>query len=203
MLIIGLAGGVASGKSLVADYFQQLGAVALNADRAVHDALRDGEVKEAIRGRWGEAAFDDEGHVDRAALAKIVFAPPPEGPEHRAALEGITHPRVEAAFRQRIDELAEQGTVPAVVIDAPLLLEAGWADSCDKIVFVHTPAAERLRRATARGWTEADFAAREAAQQSLQSKREAADVVLDNSGPVDETYAQIDAFWREMGQGGG
>ena len=199
MYIIGIAGGVASGKSLVAECFERPGAVAFNADRAAHEVLLEPEVERAVRGRWGDRAFGADGHVDRAVLAKIVFAPAPDGPEELAYLEQIIHPRVQRRFRRRIEELAARGTVKAVLVDAPMLFEAGWVPHCDKIVFVQTPRSVRLARAVARGWTENDFSAREAAQESLDAKRSQADVVIDNSGSIDRTHSQVKAFWDSLG----
>ena len=84
------------------------------------------------------------------------------------------------------------------VLDAPLLWEAGWNDWCDKIVFVEAPREERLRRALARGWSREDFAAREAAQESLERKRASADAIIDNSGPPERTQAQVERLWASL-----
>lgn len=84
------------------------------------------------------------------------------------------------------------------VIDAALLLETGWDQRCEKIVFVEAPREARLARAVARGWTEEDFTAREAAQESLDRKRARADVIIDNSGPPQRTQAQVEQFWASL-----
>ncbi len=94
MKILGLLGGVASGKSLVARQLAELGAVVLDADRAGHEALRLPNVEAAARQRWGDAVFGPDGHIDRSRLAKIVFAPPPDGPKERKYLEELTHPEI-------------------------------------------------------------------------------------------------------------
>ena len=94
MKILGLLGGVASGKSLVARQLAELGAVVLDADRAGHEALRLPAIEEAARGRWGDAVFGSDGHIDRSRLARIVFAPPPDGPRERKFLEALTHPEI-------------------------------------------------------------------------------------------------------------
>jgi dephospho-CoA kinase len=85
-----------------------------------------------------------------------------------------------------------------VIVDAPLLLESGWGDRCDKIIFVEAPYEVRLSRARERGWSEADFAAREAAQKPLDWKRRLADVVIDNSGSAESTRQQVERFWRTL-----
>jgi dephospho-CoA kinase len=198
MHIIGLVGGVAAGKSLVADCFARLSAEVLCADAAAHEVLRIPEIIQRARERWGEDILDADGQIKRAALAQIVFAPPPAGPTERAALESWIHPRIRDQFEARIGELAREDRCPAVVIDAPLLLEAGWAPLCDRIVFVDAERDIRRLRTRARGWSEHQFAAREAAQLPIDRKRAAAHIVIDNSGSPQETCKQVEAFWRDL-----
>lgn len=199
MQVIGVVGGIASGKSAVAEHFRRLGAEVLSADRIGHEVLREAEVQRAIRERWGEAAFDPHGRVDRGSLARIVFAPPPEGPRERLYLEQITHPRIGKRLQQRIAELAQGNGPKAVVLDAAVLFEAGWDALCEKIVFVEAPRSQRQQRALHRGWSEAEFSAREAAQESLDDKRQRADWVIDNSGPPENTFSQVQQIWRSLG----
>jgi len=169
----------------------------LDADRAAHAALRLPAVEEAARRRWGEAIFDSQGHIDRGRLARIVFSPPPKGPEERGFLEQLTHPEIGRLLEQEAQRLAAGG-VAAAVLDAPLLLESGWDRFCDRLVFVEVPRQLRIARALARGWTKEEFAAREGAQESLDSKRGRADVVVDNSGSPAETHDQLERFWRSL-----
>jgi len=197
MRIIGITGGVASGKSTVARLLERLGAGVLDADRAGHEALRLPHVEAAARRRWGEAVFGPEGRIDRTRLARVVFAPGPEGERERLYLEQLTHPEIARFLRLQADALAAAGTTVAV-LDAPLLLEAGWKDLCEKTVFVEAPPEARLSRALARGWDKEDFAAREDAQESLQRKRGRADVIIDNSGPPERTQAQVERFWASL-----
>lgn len=194
---IGLLGGVASGKSRVAQMLAEVGAIVLDADRMGHEVLQWPEVEAAAQRRWGDKVFGDDGHVDRARLGEIVFSPPPEGPREREYLEQLTHPRIGQALQDRAREAAEQGAA-AVVLDAPLLLEAGLDRLCDTIWFVDAPAATRLERALARGWDEQHFAARERAQRDLDAKRERADHVIDNSGTPDETRVQVQELWSQL-----
>ena len=197
MYLIGLIGGVASGKSFVAAQLSTLGAAVLDADRAGHVVLRLTHVEEAIMHRWGGSVFGPDGHVHRPALAKIVFANSPRASEDRRFLEHLTHPKITQLLMQEKSELESRG-VPAAVLDAPLLLEAGWDRLLDRLVFVEAPRSVRLARALARGWTEADFSAREDAQESLDRKRARADVVVDNSGSREHTCAQIEHFWHTL-----
>ena len=195
MFVIGLLGGVASGKSLVADELRRLGAKIIDADDIGHHVLREPEVIAALRQRWGEEVIGRDGQVVRAAVAKIVFAPPPQGPVELAFLEELTHPRIGARLERALDSLSENGNLKAVVLDAPVMLKAGWDD---QILFIEAPPSTRLQRARRRGWTDADFTAREEAQEPLDVKRKAADRVIDNSGAPEIAYGQVQRFWQSL-----
>ncbi len=196
--LIGLLGGIASGKSFVAEQMERRGAAVVSADRLAHEVLRLAEVKDAVRARWGQGVFDPDGQVNRSALGKIVFAPPPEGPRELKELERITHPRIGQLALARLAELKQQGAAAAIVLDVPLMLESGWNKFCDKIVFVDAPRSVRAARAAARGWSDEDFARREAAQESLETKRKLADVVIDNSQMGESTETQIKRIWPAL-----
>ncbi|HUY36693.1 MAG TPA: dephospho-CoA kinase [Pirellulales bacterium] len=197
MKVVGLLGGVASGKSLVARQLCDLGAGLLDGDRAGHEALRLPEVQRLVKERWGEAVFAADGQVDRRALARIVFAPPPGGPCELEHLERITHPRITQSLRDQIAALAAEGR-PAAVLDAPVMLKAGWHEFCHFIVFVDVSKEVRQVRSQQRGWSQEDFAAREAAQESLDVKRRLADTIVDNSGSPEATRAQVERLWRSL-----
>ena len=197
MYTIGILGGVASGKSLVTELLARMGAGVLDADRAGHEVLRMPEVERAVQERWGDGVFGPDGHVDRRKLAEIVFSPRQEGHEERRYLEQLTHPEIKRRLRAQAKRLESEG-VAAVVLDAPLLLESGWDSLCDKLWFVDAPREQRLARARSRGWSEEQFAAREAAQESLDFKRQRADVVVDNSGSPEATRAQVARLWHSL-----
>src|SRR5262245_40039116 len=103
MKIVGLLGGIGSGKSTVAEMFRQLGAAVLDADKTGHEVLRQPAIRAAIGGRWGQAVIGPDGEIDRKALAKIVFAPPPEGPRELAELERITHPEIRNRLKTKVE----------------------------------------------------------------------------------------------------
>ncbi len=176
-----------------------LGAGVLDADRAGHEVLRMPEVeRRPARPLGATASSAPTGTWIARRWRKIVFAPGDRGPRERKYLEQLTHPEIgDAAGGTSRTNLPRRGC-PAVVLDAPLLLEAGWDDLCDKIVFVDAPREVRLSRREARGWSEEDFAAREAAQESLDAKRRRADVIIDNSGSPEPTQAQVERFWRTL-----
>ncbi|HZZ74119.1 MAG TPA: dephospho-CoA kinase [Pirellulales bacterium] len=178
--IVGLLGGVASGKSWVARQLQARGARLFDADRVGHEVLLEPEIKTALRNRWGAAVFS-KGEVSRPAIAKLVFAPEPAGTPELTFLENLVHPRITARLRDETAALASAQGSHVLVLDAPILLKAGWDRLCDRILFVDAPRDVRLARALHRGWTAAEFAAREAVQEPLAEKRDRADEVLDNS----------------------
>jgi dephospho-CoA kinase len=175
---IGLAGAIGAGKSAVARILGEAGCVVADADAAVREALAEPPVRETLRSWWGDRAIGADGEVDRRAVAAIVFADPAE--RHR--LESLLHPLV---ARRRAALFAAAGEVPARVIDAPLLLEAGLDRECDLVVFVDAPREIRLARLRAtRGWDEAELERRERAQWPLDRKRARADHVLRNDADL-------------------
>jgi dephospho-CoA kinase len=197
--VIGLIGGIGSGKSQVAAALAGRGGRVVAGDPLGHEALRQPEVIAQVIRRWGPGVLDAGGRVDRRKLAARVFADPAE----RAALEGIVHPWIE---RRLGEEIAAARTDPAarfVVLDAAVMLEAGWESACDVLVYVHAPRATRLSRvAGQRGWSAADAAARERAQLSLTEKATRAGVALDNSGTLEQLGPQLDALLARLGVAG-
>lgn len=184
--MIGLVGGIGSGKSLVASTLRDLGCLVCDSDALVRSEYEQPEVRARLETWWGRGIVDDRGGVDRGAVAAIVFGDPAE----RARLEGFLHPRVEQA-RRRMFESAPLGT-RALVIDAPLLLEAGLATQCDQIWFVEAPESVRRARVTiSRGWSAEELDRREAAQWSLDRKRAAAHHVIRNDGDPASLREQV------------
>lgn len=194
--VIGVVGGIASGKSTVAGMLAELGAWRLDADRMAHEALKDPVVRAAVLERWGEEVIDEQGEIDRKAVAARVFGDSNEAVEGRRFLEQLLHPVVRRDAEQAILE-ANQESTPAVVVDAPLLLEAGWGPLCDEIVFVEAPREIRQSRAAARGWTTAEFNSREAAQLPIEEKRSVATKVFEDL-PLDELANAVRKWWQSI-----
>ncbi len=199
MITMGIVGGVACGKSLVAQDFQTLGAILLDADRIGHEILTKEHVKLALWKRWGDRILNQDGSLNRKAIADIVFQrDSPTSAGKLAYLESITHPEIEKVLRCRLAKIDNLGRSPMAVLDAAIMLKAGWDKLCDQIVLVDVPRALRLKRGLLRGMTEAQFAAREAAQISLEEKKNRADIVIDNSGTPHQTFQQAQKVWRSL-----
>ncbi len=198
MKIIGILGGVASGKSLVAEELRRLGAEVLDADRLGHEVLREPEVIRACHDRWGDRVLSDDGQLNRSQIARIVFEQTVAGNGELAFLEQLTHPRIGARIEQQLDAIRQNEAPKAVVLDAPVMLKSGWNKYCDHILFIEASRELRLERAKQRGWSDLDFAARESSQQSLDAKRAASSHKIDNSGTADATRQQVETFWQAL-----
>ena len=191
--VLGLIGGIGSGKSCVAAAFAKRGARVISGDQAGHEALKQPEIRDQVEKRWGKGLIDEKGEVNRRALGRIVFAKQ----EELRALEAMVFPWIGQRLRDEIAAAARDVQVPLIVLDAAVMLEAGWNNVCDRIVYVHAPRDARLRRlAETRGWTAKEVEARESVQMSLTEKATRADFAVDNSGSPEELERQIEAIWR-------
>lgn len=197
MKTLGLIGGIGSGKSTVAKMFVDLGASVIDADAIGHQVLLTDDVKTVARRRWGDQVFDETGELDRRSLALIVFAGSPESEKELDFLKSLTHPLIGREIERRVRQWEVFGTA-ILVLDIPLLLEAKWDAHVDKVLFVDAPREVRLRRAMQRGWTEAEFTAREATQWPLDRKRARADFIVQNDDFLDSTLDQIRNIWHNL-----
>jgi dephospho-CoA kinase len=192
MFQVGLTGGIGSGKSTVSARLADHGAVVIDYDQLARDAVEVGTpALSAISERFGADVIAPDGSLDRPGLGSIVFG----DDAARADLEAITHPAiVELA-------IAREATVPddgVVVHDHPLLVEMGMAAFCDLVVVVDAPEDVQVERlVTTRGMTEADARARMAAQASREERLAEADVVLDNTGSIEDLEARVDELWAQ------
>jgi len=194
MHVIGIVGGIASGKSTVAAELTSLGAVVLDADQTAHDMISQPEVKQVLVERWGESILNHAGEPDRQAIADHVFSPSNADNQELEFLESLLHPLVRQHFEGELKDFSSQGTV-AVVIDAPLLLEAGWKDLCDSVIFVESSEENRAERVGPRGWSLDEISRREAAQMPIDEKQRQATHVIRNSGSRADLRAKVQAFW--------
>jgi dephospho-CoA kinase len=198
--IIGIVGGIGSGKTFVARVFSELGCVVIDSDELVRRAYTDPAILQEIRDIWGTAIFDPQGQINRSALGKLVFSDPAQ----RTQLEGIIHPYIAKLRDQIMTKAADEPQVPAFVWDAPLLIEAGLSSQCDAVVFVDTPLDTRMARvAQFRGWDSAELLKREKLQLPLDKKKEIADYVIDNTADADIIRRQVRDVFPRILQGSG
>jgi len=195
MRVVGLTGGIATGKSTVARLLAGWGAAIVDADVVAREVVEPGQPALAeIAAEFGSSVLTPEGRLDRTALAAVVFA----SAERRRRLEEITHPRIVDRMRQQV--VAALGERPPLVaVDIPLLLESGRAEWLDDVLLVYADPATQLRRLMERdGMDEAEARGRLAAQMPIDEKRRLATWVIDNSGTTAETEAQVAGWWESV-----
>ncbi len=175
--VLGLVGSIGAGKSTLAAAFKARGCLVLDSDFAAKEALKRPEVIATIVGWWGNELLDSSGQIDRGQLAAKVFSDPMK----RKQLEGLTHPILKT---ERAATIARSTSVPAIIIDAPLLFEAGVDAECDAVICVDAPREIRIERVKNRGWSESDLAKREAAQIPIEDKRRRCRWVIENVGSL-------------------
>jgi dephospho-CoA kinase len=193
---VGLTGGIGAGKSLVSILLAERGAVVIDYDLLARDAVAVGTpALAAIVARFGPGVLLPDGTLDRPALGAVVFG----DEDARRDLEAITHPAIGALAWER-DGAAPDGVV--VVHDHPLLVETGLAELMDMVVVVDAPEEVQVDRLVRlRRMSEADARSRMGAQATRQDRIAAADVVIDNSGSVEELVPQVDALWQRVRAG--
>jgi dephospho-CoA kinase len=200
IFVVGLVGGIASGKSHVARLMAERGAIVIDADRLGHDALNEPEIARRLARLFGPNIMGVDGTVQRSELASLVFGQDDLSTARRKQLEEVVHPEIRRAVIYTLRALQNSGANnQIVVIDAPLLLEAGWASLCDIIVFVETPRTLREQRARARGWSLQQFLDREAVQMSLDAKRQQSTHKIDGSASDHELEVAIGQLLEKIG----
>jgi dephospho-CoA kinase len=194
VLLVGLTGGIGSGKSTVARLLDRRGAVVIDADQLAREAIAAGtEGFDRVVEAFGTEIVGPDGELDRTALASLVFA----DPERRASLEAIVHPEVARRFTERLDPYRDTDRV--VVYVTPLLVELGLAPAFDLVIVVTASPHLRVSRvASDRGLDPEDVRRRMAAQATDERRMEVADVLLDNDGTLAELEAQVERLWPDL-----
>jgi dephospho-CoA kinase len=192
--VLGLTGGIGSGKSMVLSMFANLGAEVIDADQLAREVVEPGQpALEEIATAFGRDMLMPDGRLDRGKLARIIFA----DPVARARLNAITHPRIQ---ERMATEMALRGSRPGLlIVDIPLLYENDRSDTVESVIVVWVDAKTQLRRLTERdGLTPDEARQRIAAQMPLDEKRARADLVVDNSGSRENTRRQVEAIYRRF-----
>ena len=185
--VVGIVGGIGSGKSTVAEEFEHLGCYRIDCDKLGHAALDEEDVKRQLRALWGDNVFDADGDVNRRAVADVVF----NDPKQLAALESIVHPRIREGIVRGIAE-GKARNAPAIIVDAAVLFEAGWDDLCTDIVFVEASREERFARVKERrGWDDSTMQLRESRQIPLDKKQSRCHHSIHNHSSVSYLKVQV------------
>lgn len=195
MLLVGLTGNIASGKSTVSQLFSERGATIIDADVLARRAVERGTIAfDAIVQRWGTSVLAPDGHLDRAALRRVVFG----NTRELEALNSIVHPEVEKLRLARVEEARARGD-RVVVCDIPLLFEKKMADRFERIILVDAPRPLRLERLVQdRGLRETEAMEMIAAQMPAELKRARADFVIDNGGTLTELERRVSDVWAML-----
>ena len=196
--VIGLAGGIGSGKSLVAEELAGLGCAVIDADKLAKH-LRDlPQTREILRAKMGDGIFGTDGGIDEKALSELVFGPD-ASEDALAALNSVVHPLVIDRCLELIGQYRREGQVQAVVLDAPLLFETGLESCCNVLIFVQAePGVRRQRVCRQRDWSEAQWAAREKKQISLDKKQELSDHVVENTSSKTNLHRQVQRLFPRI-----
>ena len=196
--IIGIMGGIGSGKSTVAAEFAKLGCKVIDADKIAHELLERDAIKEKIVAFFGRDVVDPSGNIDRKRLGEIVFA----DYDKLTMLNGIIHPLVIERAEELIEQYKRQNQIKAVVLDMPLLVEIGWADRCNKLIFVKCKEKIRAERAKKMGFDKNQLKNRENFQISLDNKVALADNTVENNSDFSAMVRQVaDIFSDIMNNG--
>jgi dephospho-CoA kinase len=197
MRVIGLTGGIASGKSLVSQQLAELGATVIDADKLGHESYRQGtDTYRAVIDAFGKDIVGTDGEIDRRALGAKVFGDP--DPDARKCLEAIVWPAIRRLAKERIEELRHQGG-SVVVLEAAVLIEADWLDIVDEVWLVLvSPEAARQRLIERNGLTAEQADARIAAQLTNEQRRPYAQVQIENNGSLEELRRAVSNAWSKL-----
>jgi dephospho-CoA kinase len=196
MLVIGLVGGIGSGKSVASAMLAELGAEVINADVVGHEVYEPGKPGfDAIVAEFGTDVVDPDGRIDRKKLGPIVFA---DGAKLER-LNSIVHPLIRSEIERRISRARDKGEVRAVVVEAAILLEAGWRSLVDQVWVISARREDVVERLAAqRGMAASETDARMAKQMTDAERRSVADVVIENVGSLDDLRTRLAGLWQAV-----
>ena len=192
-MILGILGGIGSGKSTVTGMFAELGAETLDADAVAHELIEREDTKSVLRKWWGDEIIAEDGTVDRTRVAEKVFS----DAEELVRLEKLIHPEVRVRIEEKIAEF-KKSEGRFLVLDVPLLASSPLRDFCDEIVYVNSTEELRETRVKLRGWSPGELRRREARQAPESDKKNIANSVINNSGSLNETRRQVEDLYESL-----
>ena len=197
MIVLGIVGSPAGGKSTVARHLQDLGATWINADETARSVLEQDDVQHELLSHFGSLIAGKDGRIDRSLLASQVFGDDDSKRLALTYLESVIHPRTRRLIRGQLTASHRSGKA-AVVLDVPLMFETGWDRCCDEIWCVDADPKLRLQRARTRNWDEHQLRAREANQLEIEKKKRLSTAVIMNNGSLEQLYETTDQLWRSL-----
>jgi len=193
LLKVGLTGSIGTGKSTVSKIFKELGAYVIDADQIVHSLLKEESVKEKIREILGNV-FDDKGEIDKKKVAEIIF----NNPEKKKQLEALIHPLVFERIQEKIKNIEKKDPDAVVVVEVPLMIETGSYKNYDVVIVVYAPEEIQLKRLLNRGMEKEDALKRIKSQMPIDEKVKYADIVIENTGTLEELKKKVENVYREL-----
>ncbi|MDP8217264.1 MAG: dephospho-CoA kinase [Candidatus Theseobacter exili] len=193
-MVLGLTGGIASGKSLARQFLREFGANVIDADSLAHSVLEDSLIKNCIRNLFGKEVFTSEGAVDRNKLGSIVFQK-----HHKLqSLENIVHPQIRKMISEIIQNYRKNDTNSVMVIEVPLLFETSMENLFDEIILITSDSNIRIKRSLSSGLSEQDIIQRMSYQISPDKAKTSADYIIENNGSSEELKTKIYKLWQKL-----
>jgi dephospho-CoA kinase len=197
MIVLGIVGSPAGGKSTVAKYLQELGATWINADLIARDVLEQADVQAQVLAHFGPEIAGKDGRIDRSLLADRVFGDDDAKSAGLSYLESLIHPRTRQMITAQLRNLRRQKAEVAI-LDVPLLFKSGWDKSCDEIWCVDSDRNLRSMRVRGRGWDDDELRDREANQLDIEEKKRLSTTVILNNGTLEQLFETIDRLWSSL-----
>ncbi|MEZ0323557.1 MAG: dephospho-CoA kinase [Hydrogenothermaceae bacterium] len=194
MKVIGLTGGIATGKSTVEEIFKKLGCYVIDADKVVHNLYKDESIKRKIKNLFSEEVFDEYGEIDRKKLAHIVF----KDSSKRKLLENLIHPEVNKFIEKWVEDIGQKDQNAIVIVSVPLMIETGSYKKYDKIILVYASKDLQLERLIKKGYTQEEALSRINAQMDIEEKLKYADYVIYNTKSLEDLEKEVIALYEKI-----
>ncbi|ACN99105.1 dephospho-CoA kinase [Sulfurihydrogenibium azorense Az-Fu1] len=192
MKVIGLTGGIATGKSTAEKILQDLGCFVIDADKVVHSLYEDKKVLEEVKNHFPEAFEEDK--LDKKKLANIIFS----NPEKRKILESIIHPKVDQRIKEWLKEVKEKNPDAIAIVSVPLMIETGSYKNYEKVILIYAPKELQLERLLKKGFTKEEALSRINAQMDIEEKKEYATYIVENTGSIEEFKKKLEDLYKKL-----